>query len=132
MRWAKGQGAPETGRAFARARELWDQLGAPSEYLHIPYGQSRYHVYRGELDLALRLDEDLLRLSRKRNDSAGLVLGHLSFGRTLLLVGKFAASRSHLEAGIALYDPISHSSLVHHTTTYPHVNSQAILGIDLF
>jgi predicted ATPase len=100
--------------------------------LKVPYGQSLYHLWRGEFDLALRLDEDLLRLSRQRNDSAGLVLGHLSFGRTLLLVGKFAASRSHLEAGIALYDPISHGSLVHHTTTYPHVNSQAILGIDLF
>jgi predicted ATPase len=49
-----------------------------------------------------------------------------------MLAGKFAASRSHLEAGIALYDPLSHGSLVHHTTTYPHVNSQAILGIDLF
>jgi predicted ATPase len=89
-------------------------------------------VFRGEFDLALRLDEDLLRLSRLRNDSGGLVLGHLSSGRTLMLAGKFAASRSHLEAGIALYDPISHGSLVHHTTTHPHVNSQAILGIDLF
>ena len=73
----KGQAAPETGHAYARARELWEQLGSPSEFLHVPYGQSRYHVYRGELDLAQRLDEDLLRLSRQRNDSAGLVLGHL-------------------------------------------------------
>jgi class 3 adenylate cyclase/predicted ATPase len=128
----KGQAAAETGQAYARARELWEQLGSPSEFLKVPYGQSLHHLWRGEFDLALRLDEDLLRLSRQRNDSAGLVLGHLSFGRTLLLVGKFAASRSHLEAGIALYDPISHGSLVHHTTTYPHVNSQAILGIDLF
>jgi hypothetical protein len=88
-------------------------------------------VFRGEFDLALRVDEDVLRLSGQRHDSAGLVLGHLSSGRTLMLVGKFAASRSHLETVLALYDPISHGSLVHHTTTHPHVNSQAILGIDL-
>jgi len=46
----------------------------------MPYGQSRYHVYRGELDLAPRLDEELLRLGRQRNDSAGLVLGHTTHG----------------------------------------------------
>jgi hypothetical protein len=75
LRAVKGFAAPETGHAYARARELWEQLGSPTEFLHVPYGQSRYHMYRGELDLAMRLDEDLLRLSRQRNDSAGLVLG---------------------------------------------------------
>ncbi|HTA15734.1 MAG TPA: hypothetical protein VK781_12835, partial [Solirubrobacteraceae bacterium] len=76
VRAVKGNAAPETGYAFARARKLWEQLGSPSEFLHVPYGQSRYHVYRGELDLALRLDDELLRLSRQRDDTAGLVLGH--------------------------------------------------------
>jgi predicted ATPase len=71
LRAVKGLAAPETGHAFARARELWERLGSPSEFLQVPYGQSRYHAYRGELDVALRLDEDLLRLSRQRNDTAG-------------------------------------------------------------
>src|SRR5262249_56922947 len=35
----KGFAAPETGRAYALARELWEQLGSPSEFLQIPYGQ---------------------------------------------------------------------------------------------
>jgi hypothetical protein len=64
-------------------------------------------VNRGELDLAQRLDEDLLRLSRQRNDSGGLVLGHTSFGVSLFYAGRHAASRSHLEEAIAQYDPIS-------------------------
>lgn len=80
----KGFVAPETGQAYARARELWEQLGSPSDYLQVPYGQSLYHAYRGEVDRAQRLDADLLRLSRQRNDSAGLVLGHISSGRNLL------------------------------------------------
>ena len=43
----KGSAAPETGHAYARARELWEQLGSPSEFLQIPYGQSRIsHVPR--------------------------------------------------------------------------------------
>ena len=128
----KGFAAPETGHAYARARVLWEQLGSPSEFLQVPHGQSLYHLIRGELSLAQRLDEDLLGLSRQRNDSAGLVLGHLSTGRNLMYVGKFAASRSHLEAGLAQYDPLSHRSLVHQAGIHPNVNSQLLLGIGLF
>jgi predicted ATPase len=115
----KGQGAPETGQAYAHARELWEQLGSPWEFLGVPYGQSRYHAVRGELDLAQRLDEDLLRLSRQRDDSAGLVLGHFSAGRNLMFAGRFASSRSHLDEVLALYDPISHRSLVHQAGNHP-------------
>jgi class 3 adenylate cyclase/predicted ATPase len=132
LRFVKGQAAPETGHAYARARELWEQLGSPSEFLAVPLGQSFYHTYRGELDLAQRLDEDLLRLSRQRNDSAGLVLGHLSSGRTLMLAGRFASSRSHLEEVLALYDPTSHRSLVHEAGMHPRVNSLTFLGNVLF
>jgi predicted ATPase len=132
LRLVKGLAAPETGHAYARARELWDQLGCPSEFLHVPYGQSRYHAARGEFDLAQHLDEDLLRLSCERNDAAGLVLGHLSSGRDLMLVGGFASSRSHLEEVLELYDPISHRSLVHQATIHPQVVAEAYLGIVLF
>jgi class 3 adenylate cyclase/predicted ATPase len=128
----KGVAAPETGHVYARARELWERLGSPSAFLQVPFGQSRYHALRGELDLALRLDEDLLRLSHQRSDSAGLVLGHLSSGRNLMIVGRFASSRWHLEEGLALYDPFSHRSLAHQAGDHPPVNSQAVLGMVLF
>ncbi len=128
----KGQAAPETGHAFARAQELWERLGFPSEFLQVPYGRSRYHAVRGELDLARRLDEDLLDLSRQRKDTAGLVLGHMSSGRTLMYAGGFAPSRSHLEAALALHHPTIHGSLVHQIGNYPQVVAQASLGIVLF
>jgi class 3 adenylate cyclase/predicted ATPase len=132
LRAVKGTAAPETGDAYARARELWAQLGSPSTFLQVPFGHSRYHMFRGEFDLAHRLDEELLRLSRQRNDSAGLVLGHLSSGRTELFVGRFAQSRSHLEGALGLYDPISHRALVHQAGVDPRAASQAFLGIVLF
>jgi predicted ATPase len=88
---------------------------------------------RGDLDVAQRMNEDLLRLSRERNDSAGLVLGHLSSGRDLMLVGRFASSRSHLEDGLALYDPISHGCLGQQAGSGdPRVNLQAYSAIVLF
>ena len=125
----KGCAAPETGQAYARARELWEQLGSPSEFLHVPYlGSLAITCIRGELDLAQRLDEDLLRLSRQRNDSAGLVLGHTSSGLNLMSAGKFASSRSHLEEALALYDPISHRSLVHQVGIHPYGSAHGVVG----
>jgi predicted ATPase len=128
----KGYAAAETGHAHARARELWEDLGSPSKFLRIPYGQSLYHAVRGELDLAQRLDEDLLRLSRQNSDSAGLVLGHASAGRNLLFAGRFASSRSHLEEVFARYDPNSHHSLVHQAGFHPQVNAKGHSGLVLF
>jgi predicted ATPase len=132
LRIVKGFTAPETGDAYGRARERWEQLGCPTEFSHILYEQSSYHTYRGEFDRALRLDEDLLRLSCQRDDSTGLVLGHSSAGRNLFSIGDFASSRSHLEATVALYDPASHGPLIQKAIVDPHVNSLAFLGNALF
>jgi DNA-binding winged helix-turn-helix (wHTH) protein/predicted ATPase len=128
----KGFAAPETGRAYRRARVLWERLGSPSEFLQIPYGQSEYHINRGELDLAQCLAEDLLHLSHQRGDTPGLVLGHYASGLNLLSAGLFLRSRVHMEAGLAFYDPSAHHFLVHQAGIHPHVNSQAFLGLVLF
>jgi predicted ATPase/class 3 adenylate cyclase len=132
LRFVKGLAAPETGCALARARELWEQLGSPSEFVQVPYWQSLHHQNRGEFGLAQRLDENLLRLSRERNDSAGLILGHLSAGRTLWLTGRFALSRSHMEEVLAPDDPISHCGIADQTGTHLHAIAQAYLGNALF
>jgi class 3 adenylate cyclase/predicted ATPase len=113
LRAVKGQAAPETGHAYARARELWEHLGSPLEFLGVPWGQSVHHMVRGELDLAMAVDEDLLRLSRRRHDLTGLALGHQSFGRDLMVVGRFSSARAHLEEALAAYDAVSHSTPVH-------------------
>jgi class 3 adenylate cyclase/predicted ATPase len=123
-----GFAAPETGRAYARAGELWEQLGSPSEFLHIPRGQSIYYAIRGQFDLALRMDEDLLRLSRERNDPTRLVLAHYSSGRTLMFTGSLSSSRSHLEKALALYDTVSHGSLLDQAGVDPSSNAQAVLS----
>jgi len=107
-------------------------LGSPSEFLRVPYGLQAYHAGLGEYDLALRLDEDLLRVSRERDDRGGLLLGHLASGRNLLMVGRLVPSRSHLEQALAVYDPTSHRSLGRQVGFHPNVNSLFSLGIALF
>ena len=128
----KGYAAPETGRAYVRTQELWEQLGSPSDFLRVPVRQSVYHAIRGELDLALRLDEELLRLSRQHNEYAGLVQGHTSAGRELMYMGRFRSSQLHLEEVLALYDPISRHSVIHRIGDDPHVVSLAFLAIVFF
>jgi class 3 adenylate cyclase/predicted ATPase len=128
----KGTAAPETGQAYARAHELWEQLGSPAGFVHIAYGQSAYHINRGEFALAQRLAEGLLRVSRQRNDAAGLVLGHYSAGRNLMFIGKFASSRSHLEKALALHDTRPHRSLVFEVAHPPNISSHGVLGFVLF
>jgi predicted ATPase len=127
----KGDGASETGHAYAQALELWERLGCPAEFLHVPWGKSRYHIYHGEFNLALQLADGVLHRSRQYNDSAGLVLGHYSSGHNLLLTGRFASCRSHLEEVLALYDPVAHRSLTDHAGHHPQVNAQSLLGIVL-
>jgi class 3 adenylate cyclase/predicted ATPase len=124
----KGNAAPETGRAYARARELWDQLGSPLELLQVPFGQCRYHFARGEIELSQRLAEDLLCVSRQRADPGDLILCNLSSGRNLWFLGKFVQSRSNLEEVAILHKLSSGSSRVHHAGAHPHLLAQAYLG----
>jgi class 3 adenylate cyclase/predicted ATPase len=128
----KGYAAPETGRTLGRARELWEQLGSPSEFFQVSYAQSLYHEIRGELNLAHRLDQELLLLSRQRNDPAGLVLAHQSLGRNLMFAGSLDSSRAYLEEVLALCDLNSDHSFVRQAGAYPEVASQAFLAIVLF
>ena len=69
----KGYGAPETGLRLCPRKGTVGAAGFP---LGVP-SCSLWTVFlprdpRRIRDLALRLDEDLLRLSRQRDDSAGL------------------------------------------------------------
>jgi len=131
VRAVKGIAAAETGQAYARARDLWEHVGSPAEFVQIPFGQSRYHAQRGEFERAQSLAEELLHLSRQRNDAAGLVLGHFASGLNLMSAGRFTLSRIHLEEVIAVDDPIFYRALARKTGTYPQVGSLGYLGIVL-
>jgi predicted ATPase len=128
----KGYAAPETGQTLGRARELWEQLGSPSEFLQVSYAQSLYHEIRGELNVAHHLDQELLLLSRQRDDPAGLVLAHQSLGRNLLFAGRFASSRMHLQETLALCDLNFDRSILRQAGLYPQAASQAFMAIVLF
>jgi DNA-binding winged helix-turn-helix (wHTH) protein/tetratricopeptide (TPR) repeat protein len=138
LRVVKGFAALETGRAFARARELWEQMDYPPEYFHVPVGQANYHALGGELDVALCLNKELLRVSRERNDPVVRFLAHTSFAQTLMFCGRFAASRSHFEEGLALHDPLARrlriewAARVGRAQAISHLSGHGNLGVVLF
>jgi predicted ATPase len=80
----------------------------------------------------MRLDQDLLHLGYQHNDPAVVMIGHYSFGRTSMYAGEFVSSRSHLEAMLARYDPVSDRSLVQRGRFHLQPLSQAYLGIVLY
>ena len=103
---AKGFAAPETGRAYARARELCSDLGEVSDVFPVLYGLSVFHFQRGELVKAHAVARDLLRSAEERGDTAARVTGHRMVGSTLCQLGKLVESRDQFEAALDLYAPV--------------------------
>jgi predicted ATPase len=102
---AKGFAAPETGSAYARARELCHELGATPELFPVLYCQSVFYFQRGELAEVHRIAWELLLLGEQRGDDAAQVTGHRIIGGALCQPGRFTESRDAFEQALALYDP---------------------------
>ena len=103
---AKGFAAPETGRAYARARELCHELGDDvPELFPALYGRFIVHFQRGELAATHEAARELLRLAEERRDASARVTGHRILGSVLYMLGRLAESRAHLEEGLARDDP---------------------------
>src|SRR5919202_2649864 len=84
---AKGYSAPETGRAYGRARALCRQLGDSSQLFTVLRGQYVFHNVRAELRTAQQLAEQLLDLAEQDPDPAHLLEAHRALGHTLTFRG---------------------------------------------
>jgi DNA-binding winged helix-turn-helix (wHTH) protein/tetratricopeptide (TPR) repeat protein len=105
----QGYAAPETERAFARARALCDAVPAGPRLYPVLRGLVSYHQVRAELDVAHALGEQLLRHAAERPDDATLrVQAHYGQGTTLFHQGAFGDAQVHLETALRDYDPAAH------------------------
>jgi predicted ATPase len=102
----QGWAAPGVGDAYARARQLCDELDRPHKLLPILYGQWIHQAMRADLERAQRLAGEMRQLGDIQDDTVARVMGCWSSGFTSLHLGDFAAARAHLERGLALFDPI--------------------------
>jgi predicted ATPase len=108
---AKGFGAPEVLHAYARARELCQQVEEATEIFPVLWGLWRFYFVRAEHRAARELAEQCLSLAQRVYDPALLLVAHHALGGSICFQGELSSARAHLEQGLALYNPQEHSAL---------------------
>jgi predicted ATPase len=103
--------APEVERAYARARELCQQIGETPQLFSVLYGLWLYYEVRAELRTAHELGEQCLKLAQSVQEPALFLEAHFALGLTLFWLGELALAREHFEQGMAFYDLQQHCSL---------------------
>jgi TolB-like protein/predicted ATPase len=123
LRTIKGFSSPETGKAYARARELCQQIGDTPHLFPVLFGLWEFDQSTAQLETAIELAQ--LLLAAAGEDEALRLVAHNVMADQLTWVGRFVDAREHLEQGIALYDSEKHSSNVF---TYGYDSGVACLG----
>jgi tetratricopeptide (TPR) repeat protein len=129
---AQGYGVPEVGETYARARGLCEQLDRPPEIVPVLYGQCLHYIGAGLLRQARKIAADLLQAGEDRAVVAVSVLGHRLSGSICFNLGEFLASQTHLEKGLALFDPGHRSFYRSFQIQDPVVNLLGYHSINLF
>jgi predicted ATPase/class 3 adenylate cyclase len=107
----QGLASAEMERTYARARALCVQVGDTPQLFPVLRGLIQYYVGRGQVQTALQLGEQLLRVAQGQPGPAPRLLAHYQMGNVLFLRGKPAAARTHYTQALALYDPQAHRAL---------------------
>jgi predicted ATPase len=106
--WAKGQQAPETSAAFARARELASREEDVSERFSAYYGLWAAHYMRCEPAPMREVAELFLSEATARPDCPEALVAHRLCGNTCVYFGDYLAAHDHFQKTVELYDPTRH------------------------
>jgi hypothetical protein len=109
----RGRGAPEVLHALTQARSLCEKLGDTNQLFITLCGQSGYHRNTGNFREADKLGHQSLELARASGDPALLIEAHHLLWAVKTLMGDYAAAETHVNFGIATYDPDRHHSLTY-------------------
>jgi len=106
----EGFSSAEAARAYARAREVAEQLGDPRQQFIAGYGLWQSANGTGMIRECRRLSDRLLQLTARETDVGLRLQGHHSAWATGLFSGEPASAREHCDEGCRLYDPEQHRS----------------------
>ncbi|HSF24671.1 MAG TPA: AAA family ATPase [Blastocatellia bacterium] len=104
----EGYAAPDVGKAYARARELCQQLGETPEISQVLWGLRTFYTVKAELGTAREIAEEFLRLAERLPYPGLAMRGHWAMEITFMHLGEFALSIEHYEKALSLYDPERH------------------------
>jgi hypothetical protein len=96
--------ASEPGEAFARARQLCEQLKRPAQLPPILWGQWVFCHVRAELERAEHLSEDMRRLGEAQNDTMWKCFASAYSGDSCWFLGKFIEARAYFENALSPWD----------------------------
>jgi predicted ATPase len=132
LQFVHGYATPEAERVYARGRVLAEQYPESPQLSQVLWGLWSFHEVRCKLRKSRKLAERLLTLARMTQDPAQLLQARVALAVTSLGLGRLAATREHVEQGLALYDSKRHSN---HTYLYgqdPGVSCLAFGAIALW
>lgn len=100
-----GYSAPPVRQAFARARELCQDLGDGPTLLPVLYGLTAYYGVKPEMAAARPLAARCLAAARAANDDDSVMAACGIVGTVEMYHGRLVAARSLFELGLARYRP---------------------------
>ena len=92
----KGFASPEARQAYARARELCEQMGDTPQLFPVLFGLCTGYMVAGQHKTAHELAELLLSLAHRQPAPTFLLSAHTALGMALFFLGELAVAREHL------------------------------------
>jgi DNA-binding SARP family transcriptional activator len=99
----RGHAAAEVATAYARAHELSREAGDAVSRFHALLGLRRFHLHRGEVGEALKLDEQLTAAAQEMQDPAYLARAHAMQAESLVRAGDFAQAREYATLALEIH-----------------------------
>ena len=103
----KGYAAPEVETTLTRALALSGEIGDARHQIQEALALAGFYLFRGDLQRARACAAQGLELSEQTQRRSALLWSHYMLGVILLMLGEFAAARSHLAEVASLHDPQS-------------------------
>jgi class 3 adenylate cyclase/predicted ATPase len=107
----RGQGAPEVEQAYARARELCQQVGETPQLFPVLDGLWAFYIFRAEYHPARELAQHFLTLAHSVQDPAHLLRASFLMGGAVYWLGEFTDAQASMEQGIVPLDTEQHRAL---------------------
>ncbi len=108
-----GYGAREVKDTYTLAEALCGQTGDMHERFPVLRGLWNSYLFAAEMGEARERGEELLGLAENTGDSALVVEAHRVMATVSFAMGDFDGTRTHMERGIDVYDPVEHDGLAY-------------------
>ena len=129
----RGYSADGVGPVFARARELSERVGQPTEVFASMFGSWVFHFTRGDFRRCTELADEGMEFANRIGDR-GIVMEALKWvGQTMLYRADFAGARDRLAMAVDHYDsPEDKPDWAAYTSTDPRVANRCHLAMSLW